>query len=69
MYPAPCPCSAPQPLGAVSLPYMQKLAIVGLVGLAAGAFVSQKKYQWAAPGALLGGMLAMGVGYAVLPRA
>jgi hypothetical protein len=56
-------------MGAVTLPYAQKLAIVGLVGLAAGAAVSQKKYEWAAPGAILGGVLALGLGYAVLQKA
>jgi len=68
MYPAPCPCSAPQPLGALTVPYAQKLAMIGLVGIAAGAAVS-KKYEWAAPGAILGGVLALGLGYAVLQKA
>ncbi len=66
---APCPCSIqPQPLGVIALPTAQKLAFIGLAGMAVGAFVSHKRYEWAAPGALFGGALAVGFGYVVLPK-
>lgn len=52
----------------IALPTAQKLAFIGLAGMAVGAFVSHKRYEWAAPGALFGGALAVGFGYVVLPK-
>jgi hypothetical protein len=67
MYPTPCPCA--QPLGTVTLARAQRLAAIGVVGMAVGALVSQRRYDWAAPGALVGGVAALAVGHVALPKA
>lgn len=54
---------------AISLVYAQRMSMWGTLGLAIGGAISHQRGAGLAPGVLIGGVLGLGLGYLVTPRA